>query len=299
MAIKKLDIELLPKIRKLDVYARQSALSQYIEGNWTTAIKGQGIEFSGYRSYTFGDDASMIDWKASLRSKTLLVKEYDQEKSVNVYFLFDVSDSMLFASTKRLKAEHGAEIVSSLSYAVLRSGDGVGLSMFNDKPITMLNINMGSKMHRLIVNDLKDVNHYGGKFSFENTARIIMNFLKQSCVLIIVSDFIGLGPEWAKSLRMLNTKFQVIGVMVRDPRDKELPKMAGQYFLEDPFTGEKLYIDTEVYGDAYKKYVEKEEKEIARYFKAANADFLSITTNRDYYPELIKFFKRRALTQRQ
>ena len=299
MALRKIDAELLPKIRRLDVYARQTALSQYIEGNWTTAIKGQGIEFSGYRSYTYGDDASMIDWKASLRSKTLLVKEYEQEKSVNVYFLLDVSNSMLFTSTKKLKAEHGAEIVSSLAYAILKSGDGVGLSMFTDRPITMLSINMGSKMHRLLVNDLKNVEHYGGKFSFENTARIIMNFLKQSCVLIIVSDFIGLGPEWQKYLRMLNTKFQVIGIMLRDQRDKELPKMAGQYFLEDPYTGEKLYIDTAVYASAYKKYVEKEEQEIAKYFKAANADFLSITTNKDYYPSIIKFFKRRSLTQRQ
>jgi len=299
MALRKLDVELLPKIRRLDVYARQSALSQYIEGNWTTAIKGQGIEFSGYRAYSFGDDASMIDWKASLRSKTLLVKEYEQEKSVNVYFLLDVSNSMLFASTKKLKAEHGAEIVSSLAYAVLKSGDGVGLSMFTDRPITLLNINMGSKMHRLVVNDLKNVNHYGGKFSFENTARIIMNFLKSSCVLIIISDFIGLGPEWPKYLRMLNTKFQVIGIMLRDIRDRELPKVAGQYFLEDPFTGEKLYIDTAVYASAYKKYVQKEEEDIAKYFKAANADFLSITTNKEYYADIIKFFKRRSLTQRQ
>jgi uncharacterized protein (DUF58 family) len=111
MALRKIDAELLPKIRKLDVYARQSALSQYIEGNWSTSMRGQGIEFSGYRSYTFGDDASMIDWKASLRSKSLLVKEYEQEKSVNVYFLLDVSNSMLFTSTKKLKVEHGAEIV--------------------------------------------------------------------------------------------------------------------------------------------------------------------------------------------
>jgi hypothetical protein len=87
--------------------------------------------------------------------------------------------------------------------------------------------------------------------------------------------------------------------MVRDPRDRELPKVAGQYFLEDPFTGEKLYIDTAVYANAYKKYVQKEEQDIAKHFKAANADFLSITTNKEYYADIIKFFKRRSLTQRQ
>ena len=296
MALKKLNADLVPKIRKMEVFARQSALSQYIEGNWTTSIKGQGIEFTGYRSYTYGDDASMIDWKASLRSKSLLVKEYEQEKSVNVYFLLDVSNSMLFTSTKKLKVEHGAELVSSLAYAILRSGDGVGMSMFTDKLVTRLAVNNGRKMHRIIVNDLSNLNNYGGKFSFENTARIIMSILKTNAILIIISDYIGLGPTWQKSLRMLNTKFQVIGIMIRDPRDRELPKDAGQYFLEDPYTGEKLYIDTAVYADAYKKYVQKEELEIAKYFKSANADFIKIITDTDYNVDLIKFFKHRSLT---
>jgi uncharacterized protein (DUF58 family) len=296
MAIKKINAELLPKIRKLDIYARQSALSQYIEGNWTTTLKGQGIEFSGYRAYSCGDDASMIDWKASLRSKSLLVKEYEQEKSVNVYFLLDVSDSMLFTSTKKLKAEYGAELVSSMSYAILRSGDGVGMSMFTDKLVTRMNINMGRKMHSMIVNDLKNVNNYGGKFSFENTARIMMSVVRGNAVLIIISDFIGLGPDWQKYLRMLHARFEVIGIMIRDPRDRELPKEAGQYYLEDPFSGEKLYIDTATYAKAYKEYVEKEEDAIAKHFKAANADFMKIITDKDYNVELIKFFKRRSLT---
>jgi uncharacterized protein (DUF58 family) len=205
---------------------------------------------------------------------------------------------MLFTSTKKLKVEHGAELVSSMSYAILRSGDGVGLSMFTDRPVTRRNVNMGRKMHRLIMNDLINVNNYGGNYSFENTARITMSILKSNAVLIIISDFIGLGPEWFKYLRMLNTRFEIIGIMIRDPRDRELPKDAGQYYLEDPFTQEKLYIDAAQYADAYKKYVEKEEESIAKHFKATNADFLKIITDKDYNTDLIKFFKRRSLTHR-
>ena len=298
MPLQRFDAELLPKIRKLDVYARQSALSEFIEGNWTTTFKGHGMEFSGYRAYNYGDDASMIDWKASLRSKSLLVKEYEQEKSVNVYFLLDVSDSMLFASTRKLKAEYAAELVSSLSYAILRTGDAVGLSLFNEKPITRLNLNVGRKMHHFIVNDLSNPKNYGGKFNFENTMKAFMTMFKSPSVLVIVSDFIGLGPEWYKSIRMAAHRFEIIGIMIRDPRDRELPKNAGQYFLEDPYTGEKLYIDTSKYADAYKKYVEKEEADIEKQFKATNSDLLKITTDKDFNIEVIKFFRRRSLTHR-
>ncbi|MFA5797806.1 MAG: DUF58 domain-containing protein [Candidatus Woesearchaeota archaeon] len=297
MAIRKLDADLLPKIRKADIYAKQNVLSSIIEGNWTTTFKGHGIEFAGYRAYSYGDDASLIDWKASLRAKTSLVKEYEEEKSVNVYFLLDVSNSMLFTSQKKLKAEIGAEIVSSVSYAVLHAGDGVGLSMITDKLVTRLPINMGRKMHYFIMNDLSNVNNYGGGFDLDAVFKYLFSSLKDRAVIIIISDFIGLNNEWYKYLRIAAQKYQIIGIMLRDPRDRELPKDSGQYILEDPFTKDNLYIDTTRFSAAYKAYVEKEEAEIEKHFKATKSDFIKLSTDGEIYTPLIKFFKRRAITQ--
>jgi len=297
MAIRKLNADLLPRIHKAEVYAKQSVLSDVIEGNWTTAFKGHGIEFTGYRGYQYGDDASLIDWKASLRSKSLLVKEYEEEKSVNVYFLMDVSNSMLFTSQQKLKAEIAAEIVSSLSYAILRSGDGVGMSMITDKLVTKVPINMGRKIHYFITQDLSNVNNYGGNFDFDAVMKHLFSFLKQRAVIIIVSDFIGLNADWYKYLRIASQKYQVIGIMVRDPRDYELPKNTGQYLLEDPYTNEKLYVDVNQYAAAYKKYVAEEELGIAKHFKATKSDFIKITIDKEFFNPLVKFFKRRAITQ--
>ena len=298
MAIKRFEAELLPKIRKLDVYARQSVLSEVIEGNWTALFKGHGMEFSGYRAYTYGDDASLIDWKASLRSKSLLVKEYEQEKSVNVYFLFDVSNSMLFTSTKKLKAEYAAELISSLSFAILRSGDAVGLSMFTDKLVTRLPLNVGKKMHYMIIKDLSNVNNYGGKFDFSKSMNLLFTFQKTRSVVIIVSDFIGLGENWYKYLRIASQKYEVIGIMIRDPRDRELPRDTGQYVLEDPYSGEKLYVDVNQYASEYKRFVEKEEAEIEKQFKATKSDLLKLTTDQEFYKPIVTFFKKRSLTHR-
>jgi len=298
MPIKRFDAELLPKIRKLDVYARQNALSEVIEGNWTTTFKGHGMEFSGYRTYQYGDDASIIDWKASLRSKSLLIKEYEQEKSVNVYFMFDVSNSMLFSSTRKLKAEFAAEVISSLAFAILRSGDSVGLSMFTDKLVTRLPLNVGRRMHYMIVKDLSNVNNYGGNFDFGKSMNLLFSFLKNRAVILIVSDFIGLDEKWYKYLRIASQKYEIIGIMVRDPRDRELPEDSGQYLLEDPYTGEKLYIDAKQYSKVYAKYVEEEEAKIARHFKATKSDLLILDTSKDFNKAIMTFFKKRALTHR-
>jgi uncharacterized protein (DUF58 family) len=298
MAIQKFEAELLPKIRKLDIYARQAVLSEIIEGNWTTTFKGHGMEFTGYRQYIFGDDASLIDWKASLRAKALLVKEYEQEKSVNVFFMFDVSNSMLFSSTSKLKAEYAAELISSLAFAILRSGDAVGLGMFTNKLVTRLPLNVGRKMHYMIIKDLSNVNNYGGPFDFGKAMNFMFTFLKNRAVIIIVSDFIGLSDNWYKYLRIASQKYEIIGIMIRDPRDQALPKNTGQYMLEDPYTGEKLYVDVNQYAEAYKQLVVKEEAEIEKHFKATKSELLKLSTDEEFYRHIITFFKRRALTHR-
>ena len=212
--------------------------------------------------------------------------------------MLDVSNSMLFSSTGKLKAEYAAEVVSSLAFAILRSGDAVGLSMFTDKLLTRLPLNVGRRMHYMMIKDLSNVNNYGGVFDFGKSMNLMFNFLKSKAVIVIVSDFIGLADNWYKYLRIASQRFEVIGIMIRDPRDRQLPKNAGQYMLEDPYTGEKLYIDVNQYAESYKQLVEKEEAEIEKHFKATKSELLKLSTNEDFYRPIVTFFKKRALTHR-
>ncbi|GIU69575.1 MAG: hypothetical protein KatS3mg002_0811 [Candidatus Woesearchaeota archaeon] len=68
--------------------------------------------------------------------------------------------------------------------------------------------------------------------------------------------------------------------------------------LEDPYTGERIYIDTKRYSKAYEEYVAKEEAEIEKHFKATKSDLLKLDTSKDFYKDVMTFFKRRALTHR-
>jgi uncharacterized protein (DUF58 family) len=298
MPVKELKLNIIERIRKLDVYARKSTLSKTLEGSWTALFKGRGMEFAGYRKYSYGDDANLIDWKASLRAKETLVKEYEEERNLNVFFLVDVSNSMLFTSTENLKCEYVAEMVASLSLAILRAGDAVGMSMFNDKLVTRIYPNIGKAVHYLIIKDLINPQNYGGNFDLKKALIFLMTFLKQKALIIIVSDFIGLKPGWDKFLDIASQRYELIGLMIRDPRDRELPKGTGQYLLEDPFSHEKIYIDVNKYEKKYREYVEKEEAEIAKRFAITKSGFLLLTTDKDFYSPVMTFFKKRvALTR--
>lgn len=293
--IKEFHPDLLPKIRDLAIAANRDVLSRTLTGNWLSVFKGQGMEFSGYREYqSASDDASRIDWKASLRSQKLLVKELQEDRNLQVTVMVDVSNSMLYGSGEELKAEVAAQVASTLAYPAIRAGDSVGLIMFTDQVETMIKPKLGVDQHALLTNILSEPERYGGPFDFGKALTQSMGALGEKGLLIIVSDYLGLSDNWDKHLRVATQRYDIVGVMVRDPRDRRLPKHAGEYVLEDPYSDEKIVIDCAQYAKPYREYVQKEEENIKRRFQLTKSDLLKLEVGSDFRKQIITFFARRA-----
>ncbi|MFP4524401.1 MAG: DUF58 domain-containing protein [Candidatus Woesearchaeota archaeon] len=293
MGVKDLRVELTPHIRNAEIFAKRSVLSKTITGNWVTSYKGRGIEFAGYRSYQFGDDASLIDWRASLRAKEPMVREFEEYKSFSVFILLDVSNSMLFSSNKKLKAEYAAEMAYALGEGILRGGDAVGLGMFTDELKASLHPNIGHGVLDRFAQHLKDPSMYGGKFDLQRVLKQTVSFLQNNAIIIVISDFLGLQEGWQRYVRMVSQNFEMIGLMVRDPRDRELPRHVGQYALEDPYSDNTLYIDVNDFAKPYKRFVEEEERRIMNVFESVKGGMALITTDKDYLAPLTKFLRQR------
>ncbi|MFH0874418.1 MAG: VWA domain-containing protein [archaeon] len=293
MPIKEFKADLIPKLHELDMYAKRRILSTTLSGNLITNFKGRGFEFEGYRSFTPNDDASFIDWKASLRSNRLLIREYDVEKNFNAFFLIDVSDSMLFSSVEKLKCEYAAEVVSNLAFGIIEAGAGLGFGMFTDKLVCKLAPIMGKRQYYFLVKELTNVNNYGGNFDLEAALKFTLSVLKEKAMIIIISDFFGLKGSWYKYMQILSQKFEVMGIAIRDPRDSEIPRDAGQYILQDPYSNEKIYIDASQYYDLYKKQAKEDVELLKRKFTLLRSDLLTLQTNETYTDKIIKFLKKK------
>lgn len=292
--IKDFKPELLPEVRELLIKANRNILSRTFTGNWLSSFKGRGIEFSDYRQYEQGDDASMIDWRASLRARKILVKELTEEKNLNVIIVLDVSNSMLYGSGKYLKAEFAAQIASSISFGALRAGDAVGLVTFADGIQTFIEPSIGLKQHSIILSVIGKGETYGGGCNLEKTLSELMGAMKQRGMLIVISDFIGLSDRWKHYLEVARGHFELVGINIRDPRDRRLPKHAGEYVLEDPFSEKKLIIDCKQYYEPYKKYVQQEEQLIQQGFRSVKGDALLLEVGQqDYIKDLLLFFHKR------
>lgn len=290
--LKNFNPDLSPKIKQLSLFPSEKAFSSLHQGEWVSYTKGHGLEFAGYRPYFFGDDARFIDWKASLRSGHLVVRELQEERLLNVFFLLDVSNSMLFTTKNKLKAEYAVEIVSSLAYAILRSGDSVGLAMFSDDYKSLVYPDHGGKTYKRIITALRDVNNYGGGFLFSQAMRKTLKLLRGNAMLIIISDFIGLERKWHKWLELASGFFEIIGIMIRDPKDRELPRI-GQFQFVDPLTGEAMLFDTKAYAKDFSRLVADTEAKIAEYFNRTKSGFIIFQTDKRFSERLVEFFMAR------
>ena len=297
MAIKEIKLNLAPELRKLDVYSRRDVLSKTMEGEWSTVFKGRGIEFAGFRVYQYGDDASMIDWKASLRANDTLIREFEEFKNFTVFFLLDVSDSMLFTSTDKLKCEFAAEMLYVLADAISKGGDSVGMAMFNNDFINKIYPDIGAEILNRIKTNISNPKNYGGGFDFKKALMLTRSLLQRKAVVIIISDFIGLEEGWERYVQMMSEDFELIALMVRDRRDIELPNVRGQYMVKNPFSNENLYIDVKHYADLYKEKIHKEILKVQNVFTRSRGDFLLLPTDEEYMTRTVQFFQRRSKRQ--
>ena len=296
--MKKLKLDVKDLANRLDISTKKLFKSTLM-GNYQTAYKGEGLEFVGFRKYTQGDDAAKIDWKATVRSNDILIKEFMEERSLHVFFLMDASSTMLFGSKDKLKAQYASEFIASMAYAIMHASDSVGFGMFNEKMVKSFMPTSGEKQYYMILNNLVDMNLYGRGFDLVKPLKFYTDQLTQGSLFFIVSDFIGLkGQDWIETLKITARKLDVIGIMIRDERDRMLPEDHMEIVVESTEDNRKKVVNPATIKREYEMYVKREEAWIQEIFKEVGAEFLMFTTGEDFVNPMIKFFRRRLAKYR-
>ena len=253
-------------------------------------VSSSGMEFFGLRKYNESDDASKIDWKTSVRLGSLYVKQYEEELDLGTFFIVDASNSMLFGTKNILKSSYAGNVTSTLAFAATEARTAIGLCIFNDTQL-VLPMDKGALQYYKIVDALSNPNNYFGQCLMAKAINNAFASLDSRTLLILISDFINAQGNWISSIKQASTKFEaVIGIMIRDPVDCELPKEIGNIRIRDVFSSKLIETNTAKIADKYKEAVLKHEEEIANEFKNLGAGFIKVNTTEDYIPDLMKFF---------
>lgn len=94
---------------------------------------GHSYEFEQIKNYVRGDDYRSINWKASSRRGLLMVNQYEDERSQQIYSIIDKSRVMKMPFEGLSLMDYAVNASLAISNIALKKYDRAGLITFSDK----------------------------------------------------------------------------------------------------------------------------------------------------------------------
>lgn len=261
-------------LRKLKLTFSKKINSAFI-GQYKSAFRGNGLAFDTIREYEYGDDMKNIDWKVSARMNHLYIKQYQEERELNIVIMIDFSRSMDFG-TGRTKRDVLMELSTILLMLAEQTRDRVSVVVFTDTVEWYFRPKRG---RRYVLKVLNDILHYRPRGSGTNLAHAVeytSRITKKRSIVFLVSDF--LDTSFETTLKRFARKHDVIPVRISDPAEHELA-FFGLASLYDMESGKTVY-STETYHDTSS-------------IPAVVGDTLRLSTEEPVDTRLLEFFKKR------
>ncbi len=291
--------EILKKVRQIEVRTRR-LVNDSLAGSYQSVFKGRGMNFDEVREYVPGDDIRAIDWNVTARTGIPHIKKFTEERELTIMLMIDISGSGDFGSAAGSKRELMAEIGSVLAFSAVRNNDKVGLVLFTDFVELYIPPKKGRGHILRIIREILYFQPQGRKTDLKVALDFTNRVIKRKCVAFLISDFCLPGnfdhalAELRPKLSVSNRRHDLIGVIVSDPREFELPDV-GWLTLEDAESGEQVELNT---GDAavrsqYREMAGDRQKALQKALRAAGIDLLDLLTDTPYLPALLGFFNTR------
>ena len=283
--------EILKKVKRIEIISKKSS-QEIFAGEYHSAFKGRGMEFSEVREYVDGDDIRFIDWNVSSRLGKLYVKQFVEERELTVILALDLSASLDFLSRSKSKKEIAAEISAIVAFTASLNNDKVGLLIFTHRVERFIPPKKGKTHILRIIREILEFKPQGKGTSIENSLVYLNKVIKKKAILFLLSDFID--QDFQQSLKIASRKHDLIAIRISDRREIQLPK-AGIFILKDQETGEEFFVDfaAKKTRAAFIKDQRENETRLQETFKKYGVDSITIDSEKDYEKPLFDFFMER------
>lgn len=284
--------ELFAKIRRIEIRTK-GLVNNVFGGEYHSAFKGRGIEFSEVRPYQFGDDIRAIDWNVTARTGEAFVKIFEEEREQTLLLAVDISGSGDFGSQVKFKREIAAEICAILGFSAIKNHDKVGLLLFSDQIELFVPPRSGRRHVLRLIRDLFAHVPQSRGTSLQVALDHILRVLHRRSIVLLVSDFLDEGFE--RPLRMVSRRHDTVAIHLQDEREQSLPAL-GLVNLTDPETGRPLMIDAgSRHGRrAFYSTARANREALSALFRRVRVDQVTIRCGEDYVEPLARFFRARA-----
>lgn len=234
------------QLRKYELLSQTTIQSEH--GNKRMRKIGHSMEFEQIKEYVRGDDIRTINWKATARKTSLMVNNYTDEKSQQVYCIIDKGRLMKMPFGELSLLDYAINSTLVLSNVCLKKQDRVGLITFDNKMGTMLAADRKPIQQANILQLLYNQETSFLESDYEMLYMQLRSRVKQRSLLILFTNFESLSglKRQLNFLRSIAKHHLLMVVFFENTALKELSAVEAANL-------EEVYVKTIAEKFAYEK----------------------------------------------
>ncbi|GIF21364.1 uncharacterized protein (DUF58 family) [Actinoplanes tereljensis] len=282
-------------------------LDGLLQGDYAGLLPGPGSEAGESREYLPGDDVRRMDWPVTARTTQPHVRRTVADRELETWMAVDLSASLDFGTAQWLKRDLVVAAATAMAHLTVRGGNRIGavvgtgsgsLARGRKKnaeppaaaPMVRLPARPGRKEAQGLLRSIARTQIRPGRADLGELVDMLNRPPRRRGVAVVISDFMAPVDGWARPVRKLAVRHDVLAIEVVDPRELELPDV-GVIALADPETGELHEVQT---SDAklrrrYAEAAAEQRGAIARALRAAGAAHLRLRTDTDWLLDMVRF----------
>ncbi|MFH0874473.1 MAG: DUF58 domain-containing protein [archaeon] len=223
-----IDTDFLTQLKRFSLIINKRVTSSFTGTKKSTHL-GRGLIVNDFRQYVPGDDFRTIDWNIYARTDNFYVKRYEEEKTLTVHVLIDVSKSMDYGTEKYTKFEYAAMLGLGFAYLAARENNRFQLSTFSRYFVTF-NARRGLSQVASFYQHLKTIK-CNGLIDFEKLMKMYKKSIDSRSMVVIISDYLFDINQLKNSLPLYsNQELRVIQVLDKSETNF---KVYGDVILKD------------------------------------------------------------------
>ncbi len=277
--------------RKLDYLALVSrrVFAGRMRAERRTKKSGSGVEFADHREYQPGDDFRYLDWNVYQRFDKLLLRLFEEEEDLAIYFIVDASGSMSFGDAKKLR--YAKRVAAALAYVGLANLDRVSIVSTSDKVMERMPQTRGKARIFKVFRFLKELEP-AGHTNLETSLKAFVAQNKRRGLAVLISDLYD-PAGFERGINVLRyNKFDPFVVHIVDPNEGK-PKLNGDVLLYDCETGDEREVTVtakvlERFQHAHAEYCE----EIAKFCTSHQVPYTRADVSVPFDELILRVFRR-------
>ncbi len=175
------------QLRKYDLMAFSNNLFQY--GMKKIRRIGHTMEFEQIKEYIQGDDIRTLNWKATAKKNSLMVNQFQDEKSQSVYMIIDKGRVMKMPFNGLSLLDYAINATLVLSNVILKKHDKAGMFTFSKKVENRVVAEKRSAQMQLIMECLYNIKTDFFESDFSRLYTDIKKNINHRSLLLLYTNF--------------------------------------------------------------------------------------------------------------